>query len=116
MPGKLPDPPLNLISLLSRFFTCRPFHRHSNSWNFWFFLGANIRVGSHEKGALKYEILHVQINDPNLQPRMQPRPADDALFLQGLLEGIATIEARMYALLADMGASPLRQVHNRIMS
>ena len=52
----------------------------------------------------------MQVNDPDLQPRMEPRPADDALFLQGLLEGIATVEARMYALLADMGASPLRRV------
>lgn len=37
------------------------------------------------------------INDPNLAPRMTPRPSDDAEFLYGLLEGIAMIEARCYA-------------------
>ena len=36
------------------------------------------------------------VNDPNLAPRVEPRPADDAIFLQGLLEGIARIEARCY--------------------
>ncbi|GLC37560.1 hypothetical protein PLESTB_001760900 [Pleodorina starrii] len=50
------------------------------------------------------------VADPELQPRMSPRPEDDALFLQGLLEGIAQIEAAAYGRLAAMGASPLRQV------
>ena len=36
------------------------------------------------------------VNDPNLTPRVAPRPADDAVFLQGLLEGIARIEAQCY--------------------
>lgn len=44
------------------------------------------------------------LNDPQLAPRMTPRPADDAQFLQGILEGIADIEARGYALLHDLGA------------
>ena len=47
------------------------------------------------------------VNDPAMTPRMTPRPADDALFLHGLLEGIARIEARGYALLAELGANPL---------
>jgi sugar (pentulose or hexulose) kinase len=38
------------------------------------------------------------------------RPDDDATFLQGLLEGIAMIEARAYALLAKLGGPPLRSV------
>ncbi|KAG2426897.1 hypothetical protein HXX76_012684 [Chlamydomonas incerta] len=50
------------------------------------------------------------VADAELQPRMEPRPADDALFLQGLLEGIADIEAAAYRRLADMGASPLKEV------
>ncbi len=33
------------------------------------------------------------VNDPSLPPRLDPRPADERLFLQGLLEGIAAIEA-----------------------
>ena len=36
------------------------------------------------------------VNDPDLAPRVAPRPADDAIFLQGLLEGIARIEAQCY--------------------
>lgn len=50
------------------------------------------------------------INDPQLVPRIAPRPDSDAEFLQGLLEGIARIEARAYALLSELGATPLTQV------
>jgi hypothetical protein len=42
--------------------------------------------------------------DPQLAPRLSPRPADDAVFLQGLLEGMAIIEATAYRLLAQLGA------------
>lgn len=44
------------------------------------------------------------LNDPQLAPRLVPRPAEDARFLQGILEGIAQIEARGYALLQELGA------------
>lgn len=44
------------------------------------------------------------VNDPRYPPRMSPRPADDVRFLQGLLEGIADIEGRGYALLHELGA------------
>jgi D-ribulokinase len=50
------------------------------------------------------------IADPKLEPRVSPRPADDATFFQGLLEGIAAIEARAYATLAALGAPALRSV------
>lgn len=43
-------------------------------------------------------------NDPQRPPRLAPRPADDARFLQGLLEGIAAIEANGYRLLHARGA------------
>lgn len=36
------------------------------------------------------------INDPDLAPRMDPRPDDDARFLHGLFESIARIEAQCY--------------------
>ena len=42
--------------------------------------------------------------DPNLKPRLQPRPDNDVLFLHGLLEGIARIERQGYLRLADLGA------------
>lgn len=51
------------------------------------------------------------VNDPNLLPRMEPRPQDDVRFLQGLLEGIARIEAQGYQRLVALGASPLRRVY-----
>ena len=43
-------------------------------------------------------------------PRLTPRPDDDALFLHGMLEGMARIEAQGYARLAELGATPLRAV------
>lgn len=43
-------------------------------------------------------------NDPALAPRLEPRPADDARFFQGLLEGIARIEKEGYDKLAELGA------------
>jgi D-ribulokinase len=50
------------------------------------------------------------VNDPALSPRMTPRPADDAVFLQALLEGIANIEALGYRRLAELGGPPLTSV------
>ncbi len=50
------------------------------------------------------------INDPNLPPRLEPRPENDAEFLHGLLEGIARIEARGYQVLQELGASSLTRV------
>jgi len=44
------------------------------------------------------------INDPLLAPRLQPRPADDVLFYQGILEGIAAIEVHGYQKLTELGA------------
>ncbi|MCW8928505.1 MAG: FGGY-family carbohydrate kinase [Gammaproteobacteria bacterium] len=43
-------------------------------------------------------------NDPDLPPRLTPRPEDDLQFLQGLLEGIAAIEKAGYDRLAALGA------------
>ena len=45
--------------------------------------------------------------DAHLPPRETPRPADDAHFLQGLLEGIARIEALGYRRLAELGGPAL---------
>lgn len=44
------------------------------------------------------------INDPEFQPRLSPRPDNEATFFQGLLEGIARIEQQAYQLLARLGA------------
>jgi len=50
------------------------------------------------------------INDSTMQPRLEPRPESDALFLQGMLEGIAAIEKLAYTRLTELGGSPLRSV------
>ncbi|MBD2091467.1 FGGY-family carbohydrate kinase [Microcoleus sp. FACHB-1515] len=51
------------------------------------------------------------INDPDLPPRLEPRPADPVEFLHGLLQGIAQIEARGYHLLIELGATPVRSIY-----
>ncbi|MEG5062410.1 FGGY-family carbohydrate kinase [Microcoleus sp. B3-A4] len=51
------------------------------------------------------------INDPNLPPRLEPRPTDSVEFLHGLLESIARIEGRGYQLLQELGATSLTKVY-----
>ncbi len=48
--------------------------------------------------------------NPELEPLMDPRPPDDARFLQGLLEGIARIEKAGYSRLQELGAPVLKRV------
>jgi len=50
------------------------------------------------------------VQDPGLAPRLQPRPASDARFFQGILESLAVIEQRGYRLLAELGAPYPSQV------
>jgi sugar (pentulose or hexulose) kinase len=51
------------------------------------------------------------INDPHLQPRLHPQPENPVLFLYGLLESLARIEAQGYQLLVTKGADPLTKVY-----
>ncbi len=44
------------------------------------------------------------INDPDLPPRLSPRPADERLFFQAILEGLTAIEAAGYRRLHELGA------------
>lgn len=50
------------------------------------------------------------VNDPDFAPRLTPRPADDRMFFQGILESIARIEAEAYAKLGALGASKLASI------
>jgi sugar (pentulose or hexulose) kinase len=50
------------------------------------------------------------VNDPQLAPRLEPKPENDAEFLHGLLQGMSRIETEGYARLAELGATPLRSV------
>ncbi|MGA7595007.1 MAG: FGGY-family carbohydrate kinase [Gallionella sp.] len=50
------------------------------------------------------------VNDPLMMPRLAPRPAGNADFLHGMLQGLARIETAGYARLAELHAPPLRRV------
>jgi len=50
------------------------------------------------------------INDPDKPSMTSPRPQDDTVFLQALLEGIASIEKLAYQRLQKLGAPSLRSV------
>ena len=52
------------------------------------------------------------IHDPQLQPRLSPRPASDQVFFQAVLEGIAGIEALGYQRLVELGASRLSSIRS----
>ncbi len=43
------------------------------------------------------------VNDPDKQPVLIPRPADEVRFFQAILEGIAAVEAEAYRRLASQG-------------
>ena len=45
------------------------------------------------------------VNDPDLEPVLEPRPPEDARFFQGILEGIARIEVTGYRRLTELGAT-----------
>lgn len=50
------------------------------------------------------------VNDPNLAPRIEPRPEDKIIFLQGLLEGIARIEAKCYQEIEKRGGGHPKKI------
>ena len=50
------------------------------------------------------------VDDPDLEPVLGPRPVSDCLYLQGLLEGLAAIEAAGWQRLRQLGAPPLERV------
>ena len=50
------------------------------------------------------------IDNPNLQPKLKPRPVSDSLYLQALLEGLAKIEAKGWHKLHKLGADLPRQI------
>lgn len=70
----------------------------------------------HRTGLDYYPLLRpgerFPVSDPAFPPRLVPRPADEAEFFQGLLEGIAAIEARGYRLLTELGAPWPRRVYS----
>ena len=50
------------------------------------------------------------LDDPKLEPILEPRPISDALYLQALLEGLCDWEARGWQRLQQLGAEPVQRV------
>ncbi|XP_038902243.1 D-ribulose kinase isoform X1 [Benincasa hispida] len=48
--------------------------------------------------------------DPQMAPRLHPRPENDVEYLHGILESIARIEGKAYGLLKDLGATEVEEV------
>ncbi|MGA9992526.1 MAG: FGGY-family carbohydrate kinase [Thiobacillaceae bacterium] len=72
-------------------------------------------INAEEDSGLDYYPLPAQgerfpVSDPQLPPRLEPRPADDRAFLHGLLQSVARIEAQGYRRLEELGGSRLERV------
>ncbi|QND55181.1 FGGY-family carbohydrate kinase (plasmid) [Phyllobacterium sp. 628] len=50
------------------------------------------------------------INDPYHLPKIEPRPSDDAVYLQAIFEGIAAIECMGYQRLSSLGGPSLKNI------
>tara|TARA_Y100001968_G_scaffold232335_1_gene215133 strand:+ start:1059 stop:2363 length:1305 start_codon:yes stop_codon:yes gene_type:complete len=50
------------------------------------------------------------IDNPNLLPKLDPRPISDSLYLHAILEGLAKIEARGWQKLQELGADLPKQI------
>tara|TARA_B100000700_G_scaffold323760_1_gene428244 strand:- start:567 stop:1802 length:1236 start_codon:yes stop_codon:yes gene_type:complete len=50
------------------------------------------------------------IDDPNLLPRLNPRPTSDVLYLHAILEGLARIEAKGWQKLNELGVNPPKRI------
>ena len=74
------------------------------------------KIDAQQASLLKYYPLlkigeRFPINNPNLSPKLEPRPQDNVQFLHGLLESIARIEVLGYKKLQELGATPLTHVY-----
>jgi D-ribulokinase len=91
-------------AVLRKFFTDAELERYSGEIDL-----------EEESGLDYYPLLKIgdrfPINDPNLPPRLEPRPDNPVEFLHGLLESMARIEARGYELLQQLGADKLNRVY-----
>jgi hypothetical protein len=50
------------------------------------------------------------VDDPQLEPVLEPRPVSDALYLQALLEGLTAIERTGWRRLQELGAPAVQRV------
>lgn len=75
------------------------------------------QIDSEQASSLDYYPLakpgeRFPIYDPELPPRLQPRPQNPVEFLHGLLESLARVEAQGYDLLQQQGVTRLTQVYS----
>ncbi|ESA37644.1 d-xylulose kinase [Leptolyngbya sp. Heron Island J] len=73
-------------------------------------------IDTHAASGLDYYPLltageRFPINDPDLEPKLTPRPSDPVRFLHGLLESMAQIEALGYQKLTALGGSPVKRIY-----
>jgi sugar (pentulose or hexulose) kinase len=73
------------------------------------------KMDARSSTGLKYTVLlkkgeRFPLNDPEMEPCLEPRPSDDAVFLQGMLEAMAATEAAAYRKLTELGASPVKEI------
>lgn len=91
-------------AVLRQFFTDTELENHSS------------QIDANKSSQLDYYPLlkkgdRFPINDPQLSPRLEPRPENPVEFLHGMLESIARIEALGYSLLQQLGATQLTSVY-----
>tara|TARA_B100001750_G_C15511360_1_gene603911 strand:- start:1484 stop:2764 length:1281 start_codon:yes stop_codon:yes gene_type:complete len=68
----------------------------------------SIKINPNQSTGLNYyPLIHpgerFPINDPNLQPILEPRPKDEVVFFQGVLEGITRVEKKCYERISQFG-------------
>lgn len=73
-------------------------------------------INPHQSSGLNYYPLltigeRFPINDPNLAPRLTPRPTNPTDFLHGLLESMARIEALGYQKLTALGGGCITRIY-----
>ncbi|MDQ6434834.1 FGGY-family carbohydrate kinase [Mesorhizobium sp. LHD-90] len=79
--------------------------------------GLSNRIDPERSSGLDYYPLvgtgeRFPVADPDLAPRLEPRPDDDARFLHGIFEGIAAIEALGYERMAELGGPRLKTLRS----
>ena len=78
-------------------------------------LSANIAPATDPPPDIRYYPLtkkgeRFPVNDAAKEPLLSPKPPERRVYLHGILHGIAEVEARAYALLAQLGATPVTEV------
>ena len=90
-------------AVLKRYFTSQQIEQYSQNLNPDALLGLNYYplIANGER---------FPVSDPELKPRLMPRPADEQLFFQGILEGITDVECQGYQILQSLTKTKISHV------